>query len=112
MPPFHVLQLLVQLHEDFIARTSFELWQNIFVCDLVHKNMSKPPFLGTEDFPLQCIAMVELILLNLSLLNASSLTVDAVWVLEGVKVEQHSSTMSGSSSSSCTSLANDSWFLC
>ena len=52
--------------------------------------MSKPPFLGTEDLPLQCIAMVELILLNLSLLNASSLTVDAVWVLEGVKVEQHS----------------------
>jgi hypothetical protein len=61
-----------------------------FVCDLVHKNVSKPPFLGAEDFPLQCIAMVVLILLNLSLLIVISLTVDAAWVLGGVKVEHYS----------------------
>ena len=52
--------------------------------------MSKPPFLSAEDLPVQGIAMIELILPNISLLGANGLSVDAVCVPEGVEVEEHS----------------------
>jgi hypothetical protein len=88
MPIFPCSLTLGRVYKDFIARTSFELWQVIFCLRPSYiRTMSKPPFLGTGDFPSSVLQVAELTLLKISLLKASSLIVDAVWVLEGVKVE-------------------------